>query len=1172
MQEVARTRSGLQGRALAGIVAPMILHAAAFDDPSTIVVPFAVHVEDALRLRVDASVQQQVLTMGMLVQGLAERLLAPAWEATPELTRAVVSSVLRVDEQVIPIVRNLGLEAGSPHVAAAVDRALTVLALGDVATGSLEHVAADSGCAPRDRIRAQLLAAVRKGLDARLHALSSQATLGVRDSRHVLELLSHELDAASPDAVERVVSWLGTRVRVQDVLDLPPVRMRLLESLGRCLAVAGGQLTLSLPLARSQLVEAVATGAPDDSLAQRIERRLQQREARMELAPRAIGQVASLQRGPLHALAQLCFTEADAVHAPAEGALSLLIAHSPEDEAEAICREVVRAFAQWPDLAPEQVCVALGQLEPRFTRVLADALDEAAVPFFLERGQPPTSAPSVAWFLQLADALAHGTCTRKTLLDAVAGGMGVALSARDAGDEVPRRVAQAALDGLLQNLRELDLADVAPDTDRDQLLSGLREFAQQRKQTTSSRGPEYDQARDKLEQRLFAIRDALVSASRANVRAEALACLAHMYGALRLEEATRRGLSEIVREPDAQRRRMLLRRAGIDAQAVRELRETLLALEQATRLAGLHDEPCGLDVVLTELREALAGRAQKGAGPAGAVSIEHIDRRVGRSCDVLIVGACHDGLLPGRPNDDPLVTPSLRQALARLDPWRAPSEPRLAAAGSLLAALDAVASTRRRVVLVMRLRDFDGANTATGPLVAELARRAGLIGPGQDVREQPNLRLCSSPVRPAGQQRLPRDARIASARRCAESGQARVPDARAKAAAVRAWIEEQRRVAFGMRLGQAEPESSDDQPAEMPWRVASPQQAFSELDGVLAAGTSHASVLIRMQSAMVGTRPLSATVVESFAGCHFRGWVSHVLGAKSATETPEDLDPRSRGRLAHELLEKTYKSLPAEVWDPRRDWLTRFDQARRHLHAVAGSLTQQDAVRSLRALELEQLVLDLEDLLASDLSDAGRGKPFRARAPLAFELAFGTDDVPPLVLQQSEPSVAVRGRIDRLDEVQAADGSRALVVIDYKGSARPMSSPPLLVTDLQLPLYALAARNLSLNGASSERVDAAVMTYRRKVGMSKPASSCGARASAAGPFGGWDDALGNGGDWRQSPFVRAIVRLINERMRGGIVTANGTEEVCRICELRPACRKPALQTAGEDSESAEAGS
>ena len=52
--------------------------------------------------------------------------------------------------------------------------------------------------------------------------------------------------------------------------------------------------------------------------------------------------------------------------------------------------------------------------------------------------------------------------------------------------------------------------------------------------------------------------------------------------------------------------------------------------------------------------------------------------------------------------------------------------------------------------------------------------------------------------------------------------------------------------------------------------------------------------------------------------------------------------------------------------------------------------------------------------------------------------------------------IAVSGRIDRLDERRAADGTRELAVVDYKTGRRPLTSADARAS-LPLALYALAA-------------------------------------------------------------------------------------------------------------------
>jgi hypothetical protein len=130
--------------------------------------------------------------------------------------------------------------------------------------------------------------------------------------------------------------------------------------------------------------------------------------------------------------------------------------------------------------------------------------------------------------------------------------------------------------------------------------------------------------------------------------------------------------------------------------------------------------------------------------------------------------------------------------------------------------------------------------------------------------------------------------------------------------------------------------------------------------------------------------------------------------------------------------------------------------------------------------------------------------------------------------------------------------------VDYKAvGGKVMSCPPLLVTDVQLPLYALAAHVRGLGGVDRNTVvDAAVFGYQNPIGTPATAISSLGRTSRASPWGPWELALGLRADPLQSPWARDIATLIAHRIRGGIISPTGTELTCEHCQLRPACRKP----------------
>ncbi len=136
-----------------------------------------------------------------------------------------------------------------------------------------------------------------------------------------------------------------------------------------------------------------------------------------------------------------------------------------------------------------------------------------------------------------------------------------------------------------------------------------------------------------------------------------------------------------------------------------------------------------------------------------------------------------------------------------------------------------------------------------------------------------------------------------------------------------------------------------------------------------------------------------------------------------------------------------HNSLGASVHNALAGWW-RLPRARRTVPA-AGDLVDQGWINQGYASDAqsEQYRRDARQMVeryAATLDPAAE--------PLGVERTVGT----------RTERIALSGRIDRLDERRAADGSRELAVVDYKTGRRPLTSDDAR-TSLPLALYALAA-------------------------------------------------------------------------------------------------------------------
>jgi RecB family exonuclease len=85
--------------------------------------------------------------------------------------------------------------------------------------------------------------------------------------------------------------------------------------------------------------------------------------------------------------------------------------------------------------------------------------------------------------------------------------------------------------------------------------------------------------------------------------------------------------------------------------------------------------------------------------------------------------------------------------------------------------------------------------------------------------------------------------------------------------------------------------------------------------------------------------------------------------------------------------------------------------------------------------------------------------------PIFYEIRFGLEDQPALLIQTSQGPVHLRGVIDRIDR----NPSGELRVVDYKTGGSHLAASDLVQgARLQLPLYALAAEKALMLGKVAE--------------------------------------------------------------------------------------------------------
>ena len=305
--------------------------------------------------------------------------------------------------------------------------------------------------------------------------------------------------------------------------------------------------------------------------------------------------------------------------------------------------------------------------------------------------------------------------------------------------------------------------------------------------------------------------------------------------------------------------------------------------------------------------------------------------------------------------------------------------------------------------------------------------------------------------------------------------------------------------------------------------------------GVVLDVTPELRTLLDIETG-AGARALSVTAFERFAKCKFQGFAAQVLGAREGDVRADDVpDRREEGILAHEALGAAFTAVGA-LWKARpRDSVAIEDAARRATDAV---LVREGG--GLIKATLDRLRLEVLALVALAIDDEDWDFTL-AEQPFGDERGWAA-----LVVDDGVSHVALRGRIDRVDV--AHDGT-AVRAVDYK---RRVSLPAIVdlgAGAIQVPLYALVAR---------ERLDVASASGRY-VSTVKPA-----RISAA-----FDERLADlvaRDEAGASEASRTVLAIMSAVRSGDVAPRPSSPKWCAACGLDGACRRPRFAITGQDDE------
>ena len=220
----------------------------------------------------------------------------------------------------------------------------------------------------------------------------------------------------------------------------------------------------------------------------------------------------------------------------------------------------------------------------------------------------------------------------------------------------------------------------------------------------------------------------------------------------------------------------------------------------------------------------------------------------------------------------------------------------------------------------------------------------------------------------------------------------------------------------------------------------------------------------------LGPPVLSVSELETYATCPLKHFYSYTLHLHQRPEW--QMDARNLGMMYHYALDLFYRS----VIDGSLAWpdCTDAQFAETLCKAVEESTRTLSAEAIADALELQAIVKPMRRQLAIVLEAQRRAAQGNQLRPAATELRFGTFPhtdgaaaaLPAIHLGKGNPSLELRGKIDRLD----IDPARNAMLVDYKSGSKTFKFGLFVHgLDLQLVAYMLAVRRAVINGCGPMR-------------------------------------------------------------------------------------------------------
>ncbi|MBZ5632908.1 MAG: PD-(D/E)XK nuclease family protein [Acidobacteriia bacterium] len=502
-------------------------------------------------------------------------------------------------------------------------------------------------------------------------------------------------------------------------------------------------------------------------------------------------------------------------------------------------------------------------------------------------------------------------------------------------------------------------------------------------------------------------------------------------------------------------------------------------------------------VALEEVAEVLSERLRflRREPPAqrwGRVFVGSIDEARGREFGVVFLPGLAEGLFPQRTLEDPLLLDELRQAVCEHLPLRKQrvNEERLRLHLAVASARD------RLVVSYPRMEVAEARPRVPSFYALELPRAVeGSL---------PELKAFEDRAREAAPARLnwPAPKEPVDAIDDAEYDLVAIAGTRGRPGHVHYLVETNPHVTRSLRARWARWHGS--------WKPA---------DGLV---TGDPAALEALRDQRLTSRTWSPSSLEHFAMCPYKFALHGIYGLRPREESAplEQLDPRTRGALFHEIQFELFQDLQRSALLPvNDDRLTEASsRADALLDRVAAKYQEKlaPAIPRVWRSEIEDLRTDLRGWLQHVARNDDDWEPVQ------FERVFGED--PPLTLAEG---VNLRGRIDLVEKNISRDVFR---VTDHKTGKRPDTIPRWVGggRSLQPLLYGLAAEQLL-----GSPVEAGRLLYATQRGGYTPV----------------EIKL----DERARQFLQKLLGDIDASIAGGFLPPAPAKDACEMCDYRIVC-------------------